>query len=248
MLKWLKLHLDMGVYGGRRLFSEQVMYEMHKGAVPMNLFPWKCEEIPDSGMYGMAWKSFIYRGMPFVFHTGEIEGYCTMQAMIPGKKIGIILLANRHKPCSPFLSTMAYTIIDHLLNLPEIDWAERLHAYDGVFGGTHYDWKVDLMPGEPVEHTELSHKPEEYAGVYENPAYGELKVELAKDGLYLHFKDWLLPMEHFHYDTFRVRGVKEDTIFITMPMTYHYEELTGKLDGFSLKLEPEVDPVWFKKQ
>ena len=104
------------------------------------------------------------------------------------------------------------------------------------------------IPLPPVEHTELSHKLEEYTGVYENPAYGELKVELAKNGLYLHFKDWLLPMEHFHYDTFRVRGVKEDTIFITMPMTYHYEELTGKLDGFSLKLEPEVDPVWFKKQ
>ena len=104
------------------------------------------------------------------------------------------------------------------------------------------------IPLPPVEHTELSHKLEEYAGVYENPAYGELKVELAKDDLYLHFKDWLLPMEHFHYDTFRVRGVKEDTIFITMPMTYRYEELTGKLDGFSLKLEPEVDPVWFKKQ
>ena len=31
-------------------------------------------------------------------------------------------------------------------------------------------------------------------------------------------------------------------------MTYHYEELTGKLDGFSLKLEPEVDPVWFAKR
>ena len=27
-----------------------------------------------------------------------------------------------------------------------------------------------------------------------------------------------------------------------------YEELTGKLDGFSLKLEPEVDPVWFAKR
>ena len=104
------------------------------------------------------------------------------------------------------------------------------------------------IPLPPVEHTELSHKLEEYTGVYENPAYGELKVELAKNGLYLHFKDWLLPMEHFHYDTFRVRGVKEDTIFITMPMTYHYEELTGKLDGFSLKLEPEVDPVWFAKR
>ena len=25
-------------------------------------------------------------------------------------------------------------------------------------------------------------------------------------------------------------------------------ELTGKLDGFSLKLEPEVDSVWFAKR
>ena len=168
--------------------------------------------------------------------------------MVPGKNIGIILLANRHKPCAPFLNTMAYTIIDHLLELPEIDWAGRLHAYDGVFGGTHYDWKVDLMPGEPVGHTELSHKPEDYTGVYENPAYGALKVELAENVLYLHYKDWLLPMEHFHYDTFRVRDVKEDTIFITMPMTYHYDELTGEIHGFFLKLEPEVDSVWFAKK
>ena len=103
--------------------------------------------------------------------------------MIPGKKIGIILLVNRHKPCSPFLSMMAYTIIDHLLNLPEIDWAERLHAYDGVFGGTHYNWKVDLMPGEPVEHTELSHKLEEYTGMYENPVTQDNLKLLEKYGM-----------------------------------------------------------------
>ncbi len=44
------------------------------------------------------------------------------------KYIGIILLANRHKPCLPFLNTMAYTIIDHLLELSEIDWSGRLYA------------------------------------------------------------------------------------------------------------------------
>lgn len=85
------------------------------------------------------------------------------------------------------------------------------------------------IPLPPVEHTELSHKLEEYTGVYENPAYGELKVELAKNGLYLHFKDWLLPMEHFHYDTFRVRGVKEDTIFITMPLFFFGGEQMQKV-------------------
>ena len=55
-------------------------------------------------------------------------------------------------------------------------------------------------------------------------------------------------MTHYHYDTFQIKELKEDTIFITMPMTYHYDELTGEIDGYYLKLEPEVDSVWFAKK
>lgn len=248
MMKWIQLHINRGTYQGKRLFSEYVMDEMHKGAVDMNVFPWSSDEVLDYGYYGMAWKTIFYRGMPFIFHSGEIEGYCTMEAFIPGKDIGMMLFVNKHKPSAPFLNTMAYTIIDQILGLPEIDWSERLHQFDGIFGGTHYDWKVDLLPGEPVRNTSLSHEKSAYAGTFVSKAYGKLQVVLKEDALFLLFKDWELPMEHFHYDTFRITDLKEDTIFITMPMTYHYDELSGEIDGFYLKLEPEVEAIWFERQ
>lgn len=247
MIEWLQMHLDNGMYKGKRLFSEKVMKEMHKGAVDMDIFPWKSEEVPDCGTYGMAWKTIIYRGMPFIFHSGEIEGYCTMEILVPEKDIAMMLVVNKHKPCAPFLCTIAYTIIDNILNLPSIDWSIRLHKYDGIFGGTHYDWRVNLLPENPVQHTSLSHDIEQYIGDYYSLAYGVIKVRRNENGFLLLYKDWVIPMEHFHYDTFRIRDLKEDTVFITMPLTYHYDERSGAIDGFYLKLEPEVDSVWFKK-
>lgn len=171
-----------------------------------------------------------------------------MEIILPDKNLGMMLFVNKHKPSAPFLNEMAYTVIDTVLGYPETDWAERLHKFDGVFGGTHYDWKVDLMPGEPVKGTGLSHAPEEYTGVYVSKAYGKMTVIRQEDQFYLLYKDWKLPMTHFHYDTFKIRELKEDTIFITMPMTYHYDELTGEIDGYYLKLEPEVPSVWFAKE
>lgn len=247
MIKWINMHINNGVYDGKRIFSEDVMKQMHHGAVDMDIFPWKADEILDYGYYGMAWKTVFYRGMPLVFHSGEIEGYCTMEAFIQDKGIGFMLLVNKHKPCAPFLNTIAYTIIDNILGLPKVDWSGRLHKFDGVFGGSHYDWKVDLLKGKPITNTTLSHRIEEYAGDYESKAYGKYSVELEQNNLFLLFKEWKLPMEHYHFDTFKITDLKEDTIYITMPMTYHYDEFSGDIDGFFLKLEPEVDSIWFKK-
>ena len=36
-----------------------------------------------------------------------------------------------------------------------------------------------------------------------------------------------------------------DTLFVTMPMTYFYNELTGEIDGFTLRLEETVSPIRF---
>ena len=42
--------------------------------------------------------------------------------------------------------------------------------------------------------------------------------------------------------------IKLNTNECPYPPAPGVQELTGKLDGFSLKLEPEVDPVWFAKR
>ena len=55
------------------------MEQMHRGAVEKPGFRWVCAEVPACSAYGMGWKTAIYRGMRFVFHTGEIEGYGSIQ-------------------------------------------------------------------------------------------------------------------------------------------------------------------------
>lgn len=79
MIKWLQLHMNNGIYQGKRLFFEKVMKEMHRGVMHMSTYPWEFDELPKYGYYGMAWKTMFYRGMPMTYHyheiTGKIDGY-----------------------------------------------------------------------------------------------------------------------------------------------------------------------------
>ncbi|NLC73931.1 MAG: hypothetical protein GX685_01595, partial [Clostridiales bacterium] len=65
--------------------------------------------------------------------------------------------------------------------------------------------------------------------------------------LVLCYKEWRLPMEHFHYDTFRVKGLKEDTYFYTVPLTFGYDESSGHIDSLTIRIDKNVDPVRFSK-
>lgn len=248
MMHWVMLHLNNGVWQGRRLFSEHVMEQMHRGAVEKPGFRWVCAEVPACSAYGMGWKTAIYRGMRFVFHTGEIEGYGSIQILLPDRDLGLVLMVNKHEPFEAFVCTMAYTVIDRVLGLPPIDWAGRLHPFDDPMGKAQGDWNVNLLPQPPVPGTRPSHAPEACAGEYRNPAYGPASVTCRDGGLTLHYKAWDFPLEHYHYDTFRVRELKEDTKFITMPLTWHYCETTGAIDGFFLKLEPELESEFFRRE
>jgi hypothetical protein len=248
MLRWLSCHAHGGVYRGKRIFSEKTAQELHTPQVPISSFPWRFAEIPGISFYGMAWKSAPYRDRILCYHCGEIEGYCSIQLFVPGKDLYLFAFCNRHCPNTPILLEMVYTILDHVLGYPRINWAERLHPYERVFSGSCANWELDLLPGAGTPGTKLSHPLAEYTGSFVHRAYGTLRVFQKGDGLFLHYKDWDLPMEHYHYDTFRVRGVKMDTLFVTMPMTYRYDEVTGRICGFTLRLEQTVPPVFFEKQ
>ena len=275
MLRWIRLHMNRGRHEGRSLISEKMMDEMHLEAVRMSAFPWIFPEVPGIGWYGLAWKTCVYRGMEIKYHCGEIEGYCSMEMFLPQQDLGMFVLCNRHKPVTPFLLELVYMAIDSVLGLAPIDWAERLHPYEAVFGGSCDDWKVDLLGDKQVPGTRPARSLHEYCGVYEHPGYGQLTItegvaegaaESAAGGsadnaadssaddaapaatLYLHYKKWLLPLTHYHYETFKAEDLKEDTLYYTVPVTFHYNDRTGAVDSFSIRLEAAVPPVRFMKQ
>ncbi|MCD8116625.1 MAG: serine hydrolase [Oscillospiraceae bacterium] len=250
MFKWLTLHLNNGVYNGKRLVSEKNMIEMHHPQAPMHMFPWRFPEIEPDGSYGMAWFIQYYRGRKFVWHTGEIEGFCTLEGFLPDENICIMLAMNAHKPLNmPLLMTSCYTVFDRLLGDTPIDWPARFHPWNKKYDAFYYHWDVDLFkdkPG-PVPGTSTSHPLEDYTGAYAHPGYGTYQVRLHDGKPVLHFKDMLVPMEHWHYDVFRAIRIKEDTTVLTAPMSFFIGPFTGKIDGFTLQIEPTVDPAVFKR-
>ena len=51
--------------------------------MPNTFSPWVFPEIPDLGGYGLGWVIRLYRGRKICYHHGEIEGYCSLQAVVP---------------------------------------------------------------------------------------------------------------------------------------------------------------------
>lgn len=247
LIKWVNFHINDGELNGKQIVSKENMQQMHTMNVPFKLFPWLYEELPHCGGYGMAWFTDGYRGNQFVWHTGEIEGYCSIIGFLPDKKIGITMLMNLHKPCMPFIFTLAYQIFDNLLGYDVIDWSSRIRPYKGVNDGCIYHWDVDQMVGvEQIKDAPMSHLPEEYVGDYFNPGYGDFKI-MYRDGAFIGlYRGVEQVMEHFHYDVMRVPDVREDTLLVVCPLRF-ITGVDGKISGFDIKLDTETAPIVFER-
>jgi len=248
MARWVRFQMNGGVWNGKRLISEENMEKLHLTHTPYHLWPWKYEELATVGGYGLGWFTDVYRGREMVFHYGEIEGYCSLQAYLPKEKIGAVCMVNLHKPCTLILNSVWYTVIDKLLGLEPIDWAERFAQETGKYGRMYEHWDVNLLPQEPVGDTKLSHKLCEYAGCYHDPGYGNFEITVEGDGLMGYYRGMKQPIDHYHYDTFKVPDIKMDTLLYTAPLTFLTDPCSGEIDSFLIPLEPRVQPILFKKQ
>ncbi len=84
MAEWLRFVLNGGVAGGKRLVSEKGFDEWLKPQM----------KIAGTSSYGFGWFLQQWKGLKIVQHGGNIDGFNSLVAMIPEKKIGFVLLTN----------------------------------------------------------------------------------------------------------------------------------------------------------
>jgi CubicO group peptidase (beta-lactamase class C family) len=84
MSQWLKFMLNGGELGGKRLISENLFAELIKPQM----------KIAGKSSYGLGWFLQEWNGLKVVQHGGNIDGFNSMVAMIPEKKIGFVMLTN----------------------------------------------------------------------------------------------------------------------------------------------------------
>ena len=242
MAKWVRLHLAGGKLGENRIISETGLAEMHQPQ--MIIKPPVKDERRLGTAYGLGWFTEVYQGNFILHHGGNIDGFSAMVMLVPSRHLGIVVLCNQE--VSVFPASVAYSIVDKALGLPDFEWtpylADQLQKqFAAIQQAGNYD-------AERKEGTVPSHNLEDYCGDFEHQAYGTARISMHDGQLFLTYHTWPeeVPMEHYHYDVFIMRAEME-----TIPMTWRVPfraGLNGAIDELEIQFEDLTAPIVFKRK
>ncbi|MFK7920957.1 MAG: serine hydrolase [Bacteroidia bacterium] len=246
MSEWLKLWINGGMYNGEQILPsgyvrEAMTPQMAMGGVPS-------AELPSLHMaaYGYGWFLSSYKGRYRVEHGGNIDGFSANVAFYPTDSVGIVVLANQNGSDVP--SIVRNLIADRMMNLEKTDWNGMLRKrYED--GRAAQEASSDGGEDSRQKNTRPSHNLVEYSGTYAHPGYGEIDLILRNDSLIAKSGSGDLWLQHYHYDIFmpfEIEGGVDTTD--KSPLLFNFSTGPGgEISGFSLPVEPTIDPIVFER-
>ncbi|MEW6524965.1 MAG: serine hydrolase [Bacillota bacterium] len=200
MAHWVMLNLDKGKFKGQELVSADGIMQLHS---PHIMLPQtgRHPEITFSS-YGLGWFANTYRGHTVVHHGGNTAGFSAMVSMIPGEKLGVVVLTNMNS--CPLPDIIANYVFDRFLGLEPLDWSQRYQAELSRFLEARAKQDEAIRLGRK-EGTSPSHPLQEYAGQYQHPGAGTLAISVDGESLQAVYGRVNLAMIHHHHDTFQAR-------------------------------------------
>ena len=199
---WLIALMNDGKYNGKQVLPANVLKATLQPAIGLpntlgeSLGFWELL----NPAYGMGRQTAAYRGHLITYHGGDLPGFHSQVSFLPNDKIGVIVLViSDHS--APLYNVVSYNVYERLLGMDQTPWSQRRlqQRLAGKKAGTEARAKAG---GDRVPNTKPSHALADYAGDYENPAYGILKIGLKSEALQFGFHAFQFPLSHFHYDRF----------------------------------------------
>lgn len=202
MSNWLITLMNNGKFKNKQVIPEKVVKATLQPTVAMpntGLENKGYKEILNS-FYGMGRWTASYRGHLLTYHGGDLPGFHSQISSMPYDSIGVIVFIIGDQG-APLYNIISYNIYERLLGTDLTPWSERIlkDQKEGKKAGKEGRSKsgTDRIAG-----TKPSHPISDYAGVYENPAYGMINVTLVDTALQFEFHKIKLPLKHYHYDRF----------------------------------------------
>lgn len=185
MANWLKFVLNGGTVDGKRLISEKGYEEWTKPQMKIS---------PNGKVsYGLGWFLQDWNGLKIVQHGGNIDGFNSLVAMIPEKKLGFVMLTNVSG--SSLGSELMPIVWENILGSPNIgnqtastEAQKEVGKYRFEAAGIDFEVKmqdgklVAVVPGQPTY-------------TLENVGARRYKLSGAPDGFFATFKDDALYLE-----------------------------------------------------
>jgi CubicO group peptidase (beta-lactamase class C family) len=199
---WLIALMNDGKYNGKQVLPANVLKATLQPAIGLPNTLGESQGFWEllNPAYGMGRETAAYRGHLMTFHGGDLPGFHSQVSFMPNDKIGVIVLViSDHS--APLYNIVSYNVYERLLGMDQTPWSQRRlqQRLAGKKAGTEARAKAGA---DRVPNAKPSHALADYAGEYENPAYGILKIGLKSDALQFGFHAFDFPMSHFHYDRF----------------------------------------------
>ncbi len=217
MAKWLRFQLGDGTAGGRRIVSARALAETHTPQIEIPIDRLDRQLFPETRKmsYGMGWVLQDHRGHNLIQHAGAIDGFRAHLTMVPESRLGIVLLNNLHH--TRMNIALSNGLLDLLLGLEKKDWNTIVKA-----AVLKEQAARDEEDHQRLERRHPNTRPTlelaAYAGRYDHPAYGTVRVSLGAGELVWQWNDFRKALEHFHYDTFtlpiEIMGEPEVTFLV----------------------------------
>ena len=245
MAKWVTVQLDSGkVAGGTRLYTAASALQIWRDVTPTPIggaIPGFEHLRPEFSGYALGLGVRDYRGLKLLQHTGGLPGYVSKVAMIPSKRLGVVVLTNQESGFA--FESIVYRVLDHYLGVtPAPD-------YLGLYARLAREQDAELARLEQGARAarDSTSRPSlglaRYAGTYRDAWYGDVTVSLEGGHLVMRFTkspSLVGDLEHWQHDSFvvrwRDRELRADA-YVTFALTPD-----GKVDQAKmLPVSPAVD-------
>lgn len=238
LVKWLLFNLEQGKANKEEIIPWNTLQEIYK---PLVLVPIQSEfkELGDFH-YGLGWGVRPYRGIKQICHFGGIDGFTAYTGLFPERNTGIAILANSDSAeVINFINTIVYSFVDDLFGLEKINWEEiflrKIEENEKTSEQKKEDKKTPKPPSSDLE---------DFTGIYNNPAYGRIRISREGEELKLISDRESFNLKHAISDIFSFEIEKWRLDF---PISFRMNS-QGKIVSLSIPLEPRVKEITFDKR
>src|SRR6266404_5003974 len=197
MSHWLIALMNNGKYAGKQVLPPRVLQATLDPAIAL---PNSAGETRGwwellNRAYGMGRWTASYRGRLIAFHGGDLPGFHSQISYMPNEHIGVIVFVIGNHT-APLYNPISYNVYERLLGMEPTPWTDRL--LDIRLKGKKASAEARSKEGfGRIPDTKPSHALADYAGEYEHPAYGSLKIGMKNNSLQFDFHKIILPLAHF---------------------------------------------------
>lgn len=237
MANWVIAQLNGGKFNGRQVIPERTLRETHTPYVVSGA-TLRYDELFYS-MYAMGWGVSAYRGHLLLSHGGGIDGFTAHVSLMPKDKIGIVILTNKGGSRLPGI--LAFNAYDRLLGLAPAPWNDRNKEEVAKAREAQQKTEKDRDANRKTG-TQPSHALADFAGEFEHPGYGTLRIEHGSD-LKVTYNGLTTTLRHYHYNVFEATADR----FENMKFTFGVNA-KGDVDRVLVPLQSGVGDIVFTRK